>query len=208
MHGCILGSDSLRPEAEFQPLLLVTSSLAQRDHPEQRLGLHPRHTSEEIVMSMQSATRRIEDWRRKIGWHSGGGGEIGSASFQVLSVAKSLSSRAPPQWLRPSNGDCVGEQSTEIVYWQANSKKEAPARLVNGPEENRPIRYRCPQCRAVCLAGRSSRSRFWDSERRRLVIFTRSWTTPRLSPRQSGHSSWASTLSTLPRFMAAASCTV
>ncbi len=30
-------------------------------------------------------------------------------------------------------------QSTEIVYWQASSKKEAPARLGNGSEENRPI---------------------------------------------------------------------
>jgi hypothetical protein len=33
----------------------------------------------------------------------------------------------------------LGRQSTEIVYWQANSKKEASARLGNGPEENRPI---------------------------------------------------------------------
>jgi hypothetical protein len=31
MHGCILGSDPLQREAEFQPLLLVTSSLAQGD---------------------------------------------------------------------------------------------------------------------------------------------------------------------------------
>jgi hypothetical protein len=25
-----------------------------------------------------------------------------------------------------------------MVYWQANSKKEEPARLGSGPEENRP----------------------------------------------------------------------
>jgi hypothetical protein len=128
MHGCILGSDPLRREAEFQPLLLVTSSLAQRDHPEQRLGLHPRHTSEEIVMSMQSATRRIEDRRRKIGWHSGGGSEIGSASFQVLSVAKSLSSRAPRQWLRPSTGDCVGVTVNGNTHSAGPSWRSEPGR--------------------------------------------------------------------------------
>jgi hypothetical protein len=45
-------------------------------------------------MSMQSVTRQIEDRRCKIGGRSGGGGEIGSASFRVLSVAKSLSSQS------------------------------------------------------------------------------------------------------------------
>jgi hypothetical protein len=38
---------------------------------------------------MQSATRLIEDRRRKIGGGAGGGHEIGSASFWLLSVAKS-----------------------------------------------------------------------------------------------------------------------
>jgi hypothetical protein len=45
-------------------------------------------------MTMQSATSRIEDRRRKIGARSGGGSEIGFASFQVLSVAKSLPSQS------------------------------------------------------------------------------------------------------------------
>jgi hypothetical protein len=31
MHGCILGSDPLQREAEFQPLLLATPGLAQGD---------------------------------------------------------------------------------------------------------------------------------------------------------------------------------
>jgi len=44
-------------------------------------------------MSMQSATLRIEDRRSKIGGRSGGGSAIGSASFQVVSVTKSLSSQ-------------------------------------------------------------------------------------------------------------------
>jgi hypothetical protein len=93
MHGCILGSDPLQREAEFQPLLLVTSSFAQRDAQRQQLGSHPRHTLEGIAMSMQSATLRIEDRRSKIGGRSGGGSAIGSASFQVVSVTKSLSSQ-------------------------------------------------------------------------------------------------------------------
>jgi len=38
--------------------------------------------------------RRIEDRRCKIGGRSGGGSEIGSAFFRVLSVAKSLSSQS------------------------------------------------------------------------------------------------------------------
>jgi hypothetical protein len=33
----------------------------------------------------------------------------------------------------------LGQQSTEMVYWQANSKQETSARLRNGAEENRPI---------------------------------------------------------------------
>ncbi len=33
----------------------------------------------------------------------------------------------------------LGQQSPEMVCWQANPKQEAPARLRSGPEENRPI---------------------------------------------------------------------
>jgi hypothetical protein len=33
----------------------------------------------------------------------------------------------------------LGQQSPEMVYWQANSKQEVPTRLGDGPEENRPI---------------------------------------------------------------------
>jgi hypothetical protein len=46
---------------------------------------------------------------------------------------------ATSQWLRRRLAIALGLQSTEIVYWPASSKKEAPARLGNGPEENRPI---------------------------------------------------------------------
>ena len=43
---------------------------------------------------MQSATRLIEHRRRKIGGRADGGREIGSASFWLLSVAKSPSGQS------------------------------------------------------------------------------------------------------------------
>jgi hypothetical protein len=61
----------------------------------------------------------------------------GSASFQVLSVAKSLSSypsTAPAGWRWHWDN-----KSTEIVYWQASPKKKTPTALGNGSEENRAI---------------------------------------------------------------------
>jgi hypothetical protein len=41
MHGCILGSDPLQREAEFQPLLLATSGLAQGDAPMKYRSRYP-----------------------------------------------------------------------------------------------------------------------------------------------------------------------
>jgi hypothetical protein len=59
MHGCILGSDPLQREAEFQPRPLVTSSLAQGDAPMKYRSRYPALTYfRQLCASLNPSTSR------------------------------------------------------------------------------------------------------------------------------------------------------
>ena len=85
-------------------------------------------------MSVQSNRRPAPQNRRAFRWRQ-------RNRIRFLSAVIGGNITVQPE--QALNGYPVGwllrwEPSTEVVYWQASSEKEALARLGNRPEENRP----------------------------------------------------------------------